>query len=278
MNMPYLETADGTRLHYTDWGTGTPVVFVSSWALSGAMWEYQQCALTDAGLRCVTYDRRGHGHSDDPGRGYDFDTFADDLAALLERLDLRNVTLVGHSMGCMEIIRYLARHGTDRIARAVLISPTAPMILQTPENPGGVPQAALDYQLAALQNDRPRYFGDGAINFFGLGAAWPATPVLSNEIVEWAIRLILSTPLRVVTTCMRIHWETDFRTDLAACSIPTTIIHGDRDLNAPLEMCGHKIAEAIPHSELRVYQGAPHGLFLTDKERLNRELLGLIQG
>jgi non-heme chloroperoxidase len=153
--MPFFETSDHTSLYYRDWGTGAPVVFVGSIVLSSEMWEYQMLPLSEHGLHCIAYDRRGHGRSDDPGRGYDFNTLADDLAALLELLDLHQVTLVGQSMGCSEIARYLARHGTDRIARVALISPTTPFLLRREDNPEGAPREVFDAHVAAQLRDRP---------------------------------------------------------------------------------------------------------------------------
>ncbi len=276
--MPFIETSDHTSLYYRDWGTGMPVMFVSAWALSGAMWEYQMVPLSDQGLRCIAYDRRGHGRSDDPGRGYEIDRLADDLAALLTQLDLREVTLVGNSMGCGEIARYLSRHGTSRVARVALISPSMPCILERADNPEGVPRSALDAHIAALHKDRVLYFADGTLKYFGLGSRWPAPEVLSPELVQWAIRLILESSPKAVIECMRTNWETDFRPDLRAFTVPTLIIHGNNDQNAPLDMCGRRTARLIAESQLKVYEGAPHGLFLTHKERLNDDLLVLIQG
>lgn len=276
--MPFFETYDRTRLFYKDWGTGAPVMFVSSWAFGGAMWEYQMVPLSDQNLRCITYDRRGHGRSDDPGHGYDFDTLADDLAALLVQLDLSAVTLVGHSMGCGEIARYLARHGSGRIARVALLSPTMPFLLRTEDNPTGVPKSYLEQHLAALGNDRPAYFSaDGAIAFFGLGSLWPQGQVLSSEIVRWAIQLLHESSPKAVIELRRAANETDFRSDMRAFTMPTLIIHGSKDQSAPLEMCGRKTAQAIPGSQFTVYEGAPHGLFLTERKRLNRDLLAFIQ-
>jgi non-heme chloroperoxidase len=277
--MPFFETGDGTRLHYRDWGTGAPVVFVSSWAFSGGMWEYQMVPLSDHSLRCITYDRRGHGRSDDPGRGYEFDTLADDLAALLTQLDLRAVTLVGHSTGCAEIARYLARHGSSRIARVALISSSTPFLLRTADNPEGAPKSYLDRHLAALSKDRPAYFStDGAISFFGLGSTWPESHVLSSEIMDWAIQLLLEASPKAVIDLRRAANETDFRPDMRAFTVPTLIIHGDNDQNSPLDITGRRTAQAIPGSELKVYAGAAHGLFLTHKDRLNTDLLAFIQG
>lgn len=271
--MPFLTTNDDTRLYYLDWGTGVPVVFVNSWALSSAMWEYQMLPFAEQGLRCISLDRRGHGRSDDPGRGYDFDTLADDLAALFTHLDLRDVTLVGHSMGCAEIARYLSRHGSDRVARVALIAPTTPFILRTDDNPEGVPSIALDVGMASLRQNRPLYFSDGTITFFSLGSQWPRQPVLDSGMVDWMVDLIMQSSPYAIMHCMRAHWETDFRPDMKAFNLPTLIIHGDNDRSAPLEMCGRRTARMIAGSRLVVYEGAPHGLFLTHRERLNSDLL-----
>lgn len=275
--MPFFETRDQTRLFYTDWGTGQPLVFVSSWALGGAMWEYQTVPLAQQGLRCITYDRRSHGRSDDPGCGYDFDTLADDLAALLAHLDLREVTLVGHSMGCAEIARYLARHGAGRIARAALIAPITPYLRQTPDNPEGVPQSAREAQIAAFTRDRAAYMSEGAIKFFGLGAQWPGPPLVSAELVQWLIGLILQASPKAALDLMVAYFETDFRPDMRAFTVPTLVIHGDLDRNAPLDFCGRRTAQAIAGSQFTVYAGAPHGLFLTHKDRLNSDLLTFIR-
>jgi non-heme chloroperoxidase len=276
--MSFFETSDHTSLYYRDWGTGTSVVFLSAWAFSGAMWEYQMVPLAEHGLRCIAYDRRGHGRSDDPGRGYEFDTLADDLAALLRQLDLREVTLVGNSMGCAEIARYLSRHGTSRIARVVLTSTITPCILQSADNPEGVPKSYLDAHIVQLSADRPLYMTSGAIKYFGLGSSWPGPEVLSSEMVQWLIRLILQCSPKATIECRRAVNETDFRPDMRSFTVPTLLIHGDNDQTAPLDLCGRRTAQAIPESEFTVYTGAAHGLFLTHKDRLNADLLAFIQG
>lgn len=276
--MPFIETNDQTRIFYRDWGTGIPVVFVSAWALSGAMWEYQMIPLSEQGLRCVAYDRRGHGRSDDPGSGYLFDTLADDLAALLAQLDLNGVTLVGNSMGCGEIARYLSRHGTDRIARVVLTSTITPFLLRTEDNPEGAPKSFLDQTISALTADRPHFMTSGAIKYFGLGSTWPGSEVVSSEMVQWFIQLILESSPKAILECRRTVNETDFRPDLPACTVPTLIIHGGQDQTAPLGLCGRRTAQAIQRSQLKVYESAAHGLFLTEKDRLTRDLLTFIRG
>jgi non-heme chloroperoxidase len=276
--MPFIETNDHTSLHYRDWGTGLPVVFLSSWAVSSPMWESQMLPLSKRGLRCIAYDRRGHGRSDDPGRGYDFDTLADDLAKVLTHLDLRKVTLVGHSMGCAEIARYLSRHGTSRIARTILISTMTPFLLQTPENPEGAPRSIVEANVTALLADRPRYFASAVIKLFGLGSRSPAPDLVSPEWIHHWLQLTAECSIKAALECLHAFCETDLRPDMRAFTVPTLLIHGDNDQSTPLEMCGRRTAQAIPHSQLKVYEGAAHGLFQTHKERVNDDLLAFIQG
>src|SRR5574341_897168 len=267
--MPYLETNDRTRLYYQEWGSGPPVVFLASWGLSCEMWEYQMLPLSYQGLRCIAYDRRGHGRSDDPGRGYDFDTLAGDLAALLDHLDLREVTLVGHSMGCTEIARFMACHGVSRLSRAALVS-SAFMLIQLPQE---TVDAAREQAISSLIQDRPRYFAEGTIKFFGLGSTWPQPPSISPEMIEWGNRLILAASPRALIDCWRAMWQADFGPDISAFTVPTLVIHGDNDRNAPPELCGQPTAQAIQGSRYIVYEGAAHGLFLTHRERLAADLL-----
>jgi len=277
--MPFIETRDRTSLYYRDWGSGKPVVFVNSAVLSGAMWEYQMLFLSERGLRCIAYDRRGHGRSDDPGQGYDMDTLADDLAALLAHLDLREVALVGQSMGCGETARYLSRHGADRIARVALVSPITPCLLLTEDNPEGAPREIFEEHEAAQLNDRPHYTNmEGAIKFFGLGSQWPGPDLISPEMVQWLMSLILECSPKANIECFRSFWMSDFRPDMRSFTMPTLIIHGEKDQSAPLDMCGRRTAQAIAGSELKVYESAAHGLFLTHKDRLNSDLLAFIQG
>lgn len=277
--MPVIETKDHVSLYYRDWGTGRPVVFLSSLALSGAMWEYQMVPFSERGLRCIAYDRRGHGRSDDPGRGYDFDTLADDLAGLLTHLDLHEVTLIGQSMGCAEIARYLSRHGASRIARVALIGTGTPFLLKTQDNPEGAPEEVFDGQLKALLEDRPHlYRMENIINiYFGLGSQCPGQEVVSPEMAQWLIHLALETSPRANVEYFRSAWQTDFRPDMRAFTVPTLIIHGERDQNCPL-LCGERTAQAIPGSQLHIYEGAAHGLFLTHKDRLNEGLLAFMNG
>jgi pimeloyl-ACP methyl ester carboxylesterase len=275
--MPYIQTSDSTQLYYREWGTGTPVLFVSAWAFSGAMWEYQMLHLSEHGLRCIAFDRRGHGRSDDPGRGYDIDRLSDDLAEVIAQLDLHDLTLVGNSMGCGEIVHYLARHDTSRVARVVLVSGITPGTLKSAENPQGFPKEASEYAISRMQQDRPLYMADGAIKYFGLGSTWPGPSLLSSEMVQWAIRLILECSPKATIECFRVSAQTNFLPDLPACTVPTLILHGENDQIAPLELCGRRTAQGIAGSELKTYPGGGHGMFLTHRERLNEDLLAFIQ-
>jgi non-heme chloroperoxidase len=276
--MPYIETNDHSSLYYRDWGAGLPVVFVNSHVLSGAMWEYQMVPFSSQGLRCISLDRRGHGRSDDPGHGYDMDTLADDLATLIAHLNLREVTLVGQSMGCTEIARYLSRHGTSRVARVALISTITPCLLQSEGNPQGAPRAVYETHLAAIHKDRPHYNRSEAVSrYFNLGAKWPESDVVSPEMMQWLTRLILETSPKACVETFRSFWEADFRPDMLAFTVPTLIIHGANDGNTPL-LCAQRTAQAIEGSQLKIYEDAGHGLFITHKDRLNEDLLAFIQG
>jgi non-heme chloroperoxidase len=272
--IPYIETGDHVSLFYKDWATGKPVVFIHGWALGADMWEYQMPYLAGQGLRCVAYDKRGCGRSGQSWGGYDFDTFADDLAAVIEQLDLREVTLVGHSMGCGDITRYLSRHGADRIARAALVAPTTPFILKTADNPEGLEKSVFDNIVAELSRDRPRFLAAGAPAFFGTGP--PNSPV-SPEMIQWAVGLFFQASPKAMTDMIRAMSETDLRKDMHAFTVPTLIIHGDADQGTPIDLTGRRTAQAIAGSQLKVYEGAAHGLFITEKDRLNADLLSFIQ-
>jgi non-heme chloroperoxidase len=267
---PFLETRDRASLFYKDWGVGKPVVFVHSWALNSDMWQYQMIHLSGQGLRCIAYDKRGHGRSSQPGYGYEYDTLADDLALLLEGLDLRGVTFVGHSMGCGEIVRYLSRHGSSRVARAVFIGTATPFALKTPDNRDGVDKAVIDKLRASWAKDFPKWLGDNARPFF--------VPETSPEMVQWVVGMCLQASLKALIDCHHAINETDFRAELAALTIPTLVIHGDADVSEPIEQRGRRTVQLIPGSQFKLYEGAPHGLMFTHMDRLNSDLLAFIQG
>jgi non-heme chloroperoxidase len=265
-----IETRDGAELFHLDWGAGAPVVFLHAWALNTETWGYQMNELAEQGLRCVGYDRRGHGRSSAPGRGYDFDTLADDLAAVLDRLELRGVTLVGHSMGGGEIARYLSRHGTRRIARVVLTSAITPLVGKRPDYPEGTDRSVYEAIIAGLKKDRPAALTGGVPLFTGAREVSPA-------LTQWlAAQFLIASP-RAVIECMRAIAGADFRPDLPAFTVPTLVIHGDADQLNPLDRTGRKTAQAIRGAELKVYEGAPHGLVITDKERFTQDLLAFIR-
>ncbi len=269
----FITTSDGTSLFYRDWGTGAPVVFVHGGQLGADMWEYQIIPLVSQGLRCIAYDRRGCGRSDQPWHGYDPDTLAADLAAVLDHLDLRDVALVGHSQSCGDIARYLSRHGADRVARVGLVAPTTPYLLKSSDNRDGIEKGVFDAMIAALEEDRPRFTAALAPAFFGVGL--PNVSV-SPELMQWGIGLALQASPRAVIEMTRTFAETDFRPDMRAFTMPTLIVHGIDDQTAPFALCGEGTANLIPGSELKPY-ATGHGLFITEKDRLNRDLLTFIQ-
>jgi non-heme chloroperoxidase len=256
----YVETSDGTSLFYNDWGTGKPVVFSHAWGLNADIWEYQLTELTDQDLRCIAYDRRGHGRSSDPGRGYDYDTLSDDLAAIIERLDLAEVTLVGFSMGSGEVARYLSRHGSSRIARIVLVS------AMSPKPDGGL----FPGFIAGLKKDRPAFLAGGVPMF--IGGESSASPAMS----QWILTQFLRASPKATIECMRAISASDLRADFAALKLPTLIIHGAGDQVNPLDKTAKLTAAIIPGCELRVYENAPHGLVITHRDRFTKDLLAFI--
>jgi non-heme chloroperoxidase len=220
--------------------------------------------------RCVAYDRRGCGRSDQPGDGYDFDTLADDLAAVLDRLDLRDVTLVSHSMGSGEVARYLTRHGDERVARVALISPTLPYLRRDESNPEGVDPALFDQIVDALRADRPGYLTD--LGPAALGIGLPGVE-LSSALTAWALGLFMASSPKASIDTVRTHTETDLRDDMASFTVPTLIVHGDRDALVPIEVSGRRAAEMIRDCTLVVYENASHWPFVTHRERLNEQLI-----
>ena len=271
--MPYIETADHTRLFYLDAGAGTPVVFVSSAWLNSRMWEHQLPALAERGFRCVAYDRRGHGRSDWPWNGYDYDTLADDLAAVIRGLGLRSVTLVAHSAGAGEAVRYLTRHGSNGVSGLAIVSGTTPFPMKTADNPDGIDRALMEADLAVRTRDRPKWFADNANGFFGVGL--PGVQV-STPFVEHMARECLSCSARATAEFFLTGFTSDLRDELRAIDVPTLVVHGDRDVQAPFEICGKKTAALVRNSTLRVYENAAHALFFTHAERLNADLIAFL--
>ncbi|MBS0332632.1 MAG: alpha/beta hydrolase [Proteobacteria bacterium] len=260
-----IRTADGLALAYEDWGAGRPVVLVHSWGIASPMWRQQVPALVEAGFRVVVFDRRGHGRSGGNGRGYDIDTLADDLAAVLDQLDLTDAVLVGHSMAGAEIARYLTRHGSRRVARAVLLAPATPFMVRTPDNPLGLETEMIAQSRAAMRADFTGWVAANADPFFAAD-----TPESTKR---WLIELLLATPFSVALATLLAYFDTDFRDDMRAIDMPVLIVHGDADASAPVEITGRPTAELIPDCRLQVLEGAAHGLFLTHAEAVNRAVI-----
>jgi pimeloyl-ACP methyl ester carboxylesterase len=258
-----IETGDGAELFLRQWGSGRPVVFVHGWAVSCDLWQYQMAALS-AGARCIAFDKRGHGRSSDPGRGYDYDMLADDLAAVMDGLDLEDAVLVGHSMGPAEIVRYLSRHGAARVSRLVFISSALPFMLKTPDNPDGIDGAVFEGRRQQWSKDLPRFLGENARAF--------VTPATSAETVAWVAGMGTQAALKALFDLNHAITETDHRASVARIELPTLLIHGAEDQSAPLELTSRKLATMIPGSELKIYDGAPHGLPVTHQSRLNADL------
>jgi non-heme chloroperoxidase len=267
----YVLTSDNTALFYRDWGAGKPLLFLSAWTLNSDMWAYQMEPLCRQGFRCVAYDRRAHGRSSDPGRGFDFDTLASDLATLVEKLDLNGLTLVGHSFSSGEIVRYLTRHGSSRIDRIVFVAPASiPFLLKTADNPIGVEAAIFDQLRQAFASDFPGWAEGQAEPYF--------TPGAPRAAADWTLQMMLKTSLLAAVELNRIQTSTDFRSELSRIDRPTLIVHGDRDASAPIELTGRPAATLIPGARLEVYEGGPHGLYYTHAARLNRDIAQFAAG
>jgi non-heme chloroperoxidase len=265
---PLIEARDGTRLYWTHWGAGSPILFLSSAGMSTPMWDYQVTAFAEQGHRCVAFDRRGHGRSDRPLRGYDYDTFADDVDSVITALDLDDLTVITHSMAGGEIVRYLTRHGSARVARIILLAPTTPCLMRLPDNPDGMPQSAFEALRASWRLDYQRWVVDNTAPFF--------VPESSPAMMQWVAGLLMQCPVQVAIACNQAVTTTDFRADLAKISVPALVVQGDRDASAPLALTGRATAERIPGCRLEVYRDAPHGLMYTHMERLHGDVLSFI--
>jgi pimeloyl-ACP methyl ester carboxylesterase len=275
MNFIKSQNPDGTpvNLYYEDWGTGKPVVFIHGWPLDHQMWEHQTRVLPEMGLRCIAYDRRGFGKSDKPWDGYDYDVFADDLKAVLDQLNLEDVTLVGFSMGGGEVVRYFSRHGGNRVSKVVLLASITPFTLQTDSNPDGVPLETLHEMIANIQEDRASFLTGFAKMFYGVTLI---SHQVSQATLDWNLVLAMQASPKATVDCIHAFGETDFRTEMHTVNVPTLVIHGDSDKIVPIEATGQQAARLIPGAKYIVYEDAPHGLFITHKEELNADLLEFI--
>ena len=273
--MPTITTGDGTQIYYKDWGTGQPVVFSHGWPLSGDAWEDQMVFLAAHGYRCIAHDRRGHGRSSQPWGGNEMDTYADDLAALMDALDLRDAVLVGHSTGGGEVARYIGRHGTSRVAKAVMVGAVPPIMLKTEANPGGLPMDVFNGIRAGVTADRSQFFKDLTTPFFG--ANRPGSKV-SQGMRDTFWLLGMQGGLKNELDCIKAFSETDFTEDLKKFDVPTLIIHGDDDQIVPIDASARRSAELVKGSILKVYAGGDHGLAATHKDQVNADLLAFIRG
>ena len=268
--MPTIRTHDKTEIYYKDWGSGQPVVFSHGWPLDADAWEDQMFFLASRGYRCIAHDRRGNGRSSQPWTGNDLNTYADDLAALVEALDLQDAIHVGHSTGGGEVARYIGRHGTKRVAAAVLVSAIPPLMLKTPANPEGLPMEVFDELREGVRKDRSQFFKDLSGPFYG--ANRPGSTVSQGVRDEfWLQGMIAGFP--ACYDCIKVFSETDTTEDLKKFDVPTLIIHGDDDQIVPIVAAALKSSKIVPNAELKIYPGAPHGLPTTLKDRLNSDLL-----
>jgi non-heme chloroperoxidase len=271
--MSYLTMKDGTQLFYKDWGAGTPVVFSHGWPLNADAWDAQMLFLLHAGYRVIAHDRRGHGRSDQSSNGHEMTTYADDLAALVDALDLRDATLIGHSTGGGEVTRYVGRHGTERVVKVILISAVPPLMLQTLASPGGLPIDEFDALRRSIATNRAQFFKELAMPFYGYNR--PAVPVVQAVVdAFWAAGMMGS--IHAEYECIKAFSETDFTEDLKKFDVPTLFIHGSDDQIVPIGNSAMRAAKLVRNSSVKIYPGAPHGLCTTLPDQVNADIFSFL--
>jgi non-heme chloroperoxidase len=273
-NMATITTKDGTTIYYKDWGKGQPVVFSHGWPLTADDWDGQMLFFGQQGYRVIAHDRRGHGRSTQTWDGNDMDTYADDLAALTQKLDLQNAIHVGHSTGGGEVARYIGRHGSQRVAMAVLISAVPPLMLKTEKNPGGLPLSVFDGLRAELVKNRPQFYKDITLPFYGYNR--PGAKVSEGIREHWWLQGMMG-GVKAHYDCIKAFSETDFTEDLKKMDVPTLILHGDDDQIVPIDASGLMSAKIVKNATLKVYPGFPHGMPATNAEQINADLLAFFK-
>jgi non-heme chloroperoxidase len=272
--MSYIKTHDEVKLYVKDWGEGRPVIMMHGWPLSSDTFDDLSMAIANAGMRAIAYDRRGFGRSDQPWSGYDYNTLTDDLAAVIEQTGAQDATLLGFSMGGGEVARYMSRHGGAGIRQAILVSSVVPYMPKTEDNPQGVEPSALDSMTQAMKTDRAKFWTTFFKQFYGVGMI--SHPV-SEEILDWSASLAMRASLKATLDCAAAFAATDFRPDLPSFKVPTLIIHGSSDKTVPIDTGGRAAAAGIPGSTLLEYDGAPHGLFASHKQRFIEDVVNFVK-
>ncbi len=273
--MPYLKTRDNAQLFYKDWGSGKPVVLIHGWPLSADTWDEVATEIALKGMRAIIYDRRGFGRSEQTWNGYDYDSLTEDLADVINALQLRDVSLVGFSMGGGEVARYMSMYKGQGVKRIAFIASVVPYMLNSKDNPHGVDQSVFDGMLEGMQTDRASFFGQFFKDFYGDGTIMRS---VSNEVLEWSLRQAMQASYRATVECAKSFASTDFRPDLRACIVPALVVHGSADKTVPIDATGRVLADQLAEVQFCEYSDAPHGLFATHRQRLIDDLLTFLSG
>ena len=270
--MPYITGANDTQLYVKDWGEGRPVVLIHGWPLNADSWEYQAVKLAEAGYRVIAYDRRGFGRSEQPWKGYEYDTMSDDLAAVIKTLGLKDALIAGFSMGGGEVARYMSRHDGKGVAQAALISSIAPYMLKTDDNPDGAPADVFAGMKDGLRKDRQQFLMDFFESFYGQG-----TKGVSDAVLRWSWQMAMMGSPKATLDCVDAFGKTDLRPDMSAFDVPTLVVHGTGDETVPIDPTGRAAAKMIKSSTLKEYDGAPHGLTATHADQLANDFLSFLK-